>query len=380
MDRKSPWAPAPQQHRQTVFALHPGRAALGLMAMMLAVCLFLAGCIPSPPPNAPASSEAAAAPDKKPKQVHGGFLFGVGSQAYGALDKTIVKEAPVNMITSWYNFRSDMSFFDKFRTSVTPQIYAAGKAMHLVIWDGYTLDTSGPKGWPDAEMVKTKYGPVCGASYPLSREFQADMVRLAMNTGGPADGPPLYVSMFTEFQTYPCHEDGNYWDTGQNYYKALKDAYREAKDTFHKYAPNSKVALTWGGWAATFDDPSRGGGRSMLPFFRDVMDESDFQSFQAMGNSENVDQSTWMVKALHNYGNGFSLLAHYKPDNNSLDVYDADMAGFFTDAKMAELKVNGLFGFSFMEQDMLMSSQSRYQQAKAAITKYQVPAPPWPLT
>ncbi|MFC4395179.1 hypothetical protein [Arthrobacter sedimenti] len=350
-----------------------------LPAVLLAVCILLAGSLSVPGVRQPGADRAAAdrAAAVQAAANQGGLLFGLGPQAYRALEYRLVNEAPVNMITSWYNFRTDMGFFDIYRTAVTPQIYAAGKAMHLVIWDGYPRPGT-PGGSPDG-IVQTKYGPVCGEAYPLSREFQADMVQLAKNTGGPASGPPLYVSMFTEFQTYPCREDGNYWDTGQAYYRALKDAYLEAKDAFHTYAPNSKVALTWGGWAATFDDPARGGGRSMLPFFKDVMDDSDFQSFQAMGVHENVEQTTWMVKALHGYGNGLSLLAHYKPDNDSLAVYDADMKGFFTDSKMAELKANGLFGFSFLSQDLLMSSEARFQQAKAAITRYQEPVPPWPL-
>lgn len=346
-------------------------------AVLLAVCILLAGSVPSlavaePDPAATARPAAEGSP-----QAQDGLLFGLGPQAYRALENRIVKEAPVNIITSWYNFRSDMAFFDIYRTAVTPGIYAAGKAMHLVIWDGYPRPGT-PGGSPDG-IVQTKYGPVCGEAYPLSREFQTDMVQLAKNTGGAAAGPPLYVSMFTEFQTYPCREDGNYWDTGQAYYRALKDAYLEAKDTFHHYAPNSRVALTWGGWAATFDDPARGGGRSMLPYFKDVMDDSDFQSFQAMGNHENVDQTTWMVRTLHGYGNGLSLLAHYKPDNNSPATYDADMAGFFNDAKIAELKANGLFGFSFMEDSMFSGNEARFQQAKAAIIKYQASVPPWPL-
>ncbi|UTT68736.1 hypothetical protein NMQ03_16120 [Arthrobacter sp. DNA4] len=345
-------------------------------AVLLAVWILLAGSVPST--GAGGQHPAAAVPRAADNavQAQGGLLFGLGSQAYRSLENRLVQEAPVSIITSWFSFRTDMEFFDIYRTAVTPQIYAAGKAMHLVIWDGYPRPGA-PGGSPDG-IVQTKYGPVCGEAYPLSREFQADMVQLAKNTGGAASGPPLYVSMFTEFQTYPCREDGNYWDTGQAYYRALKDAYLEAKDTFHQFAPNSRVALTWGGWAATFDDPARGGGRSMLPHFKDVMDDSDFQSFQAMGNHENVEQTTWMVKTLHGYGNGLSLLAHYNPDNNSLATYDADMVGFFNDAKVAELKANGLFGFSFMGDSMLGSSEARYQQAKAAIIKYHEPVPPWP--
>ena len=234
------------------------------------------------------------------RRVH----LGLGSQAYQIEREPLVQQAPVGMYTSWYNFRSDLGFFDLYKNGVTPQTYAAGKAMHLVVWP----IASKAGAWEKDGWVDTKYGKVCGASYPLSREFQADMVQLAKDTAGSADGPPLYVSMFTEFTTYPCGETGGSWKTGEPYYKALKDAYMEAMNTFHTYAPNSKVGLTWGGWEITFGTPEQQNGKYLIPFFKDVMDASDIQSFQAMSTTENVDQTTNMVKELSKYGTGKSLL------------------------------------------------------------------------
>lgn len=321
-----------------------------------------------PEPTEPAPGIEAPAPDPTavaPAPATGDeFIFGLGSQAYQIEREPLVQQAPVGMYTSWYNFPSDLSFFDQYRTSVTPQTYAAGKAMHLVVWTAQDKDG----------MVSTKYGDVCGAKYPLSAQFQEDMKRLAINTAGTADGPPLYVSMFTEFQTYPCQEQGNYWDTGYKYYAALKDSYRQAKATFHQYAPNAKVALTWGGWAANFDDPARGGGKSLLPHFADVMNESDFQSFQLMSNTDNKLQIDWMTAALSQYGNGKSMAAHFKPDNDSAAVYDRDMAAIFTPESMASLKANGLFGFSFMDPELLGSTSARFEQAKSVIQTYAKPA------
>lgn len=313
---------------------------------------------PSPVPTSPAPSPAPVSDDE--------FIFGLGSQAYQIEREPLVQQAPVGMYTSWYNFRSDLGFFDLYKNGVTPQTYAAGKAMHLVVWP----IASKAGAWEKDGWVDTKYGKVCGASYPLSREFQADMVQLAKDTAGSADGPPLYVSMFTEFTTYPCGETGGSWKTGEPYYKALKDAYMEAMNTFHTYAPNSKVGLTWGGWEITFGTPEQQNGKYLIPFFKDVMDASDIQSFQAMSTTENVDQTTNMVKELSKYGTGKSLLAHYKPDDSNTAVFDRDMAGFFTPTKMAELKANGLFGFSFLDPELLSSSPSRFEQVKTAIQTY----------
>jgi hypothetical protein len=336
------------------------RFRAGFAALTLAALLAATGCTGGDGPVPQPSEPVTPTPTKQWKNATDGFIFGLGSQAYQLDREPLVQQAPVDMFTSWYSFPSDLEFFNHYRTSVTPQTYASGRAMHLVIWTAQDKE----------HHTVTKYGDACGAPYPLSQQFQDDMKQLAINTGGSADGPPLFVSMFTEFQTYPCNEDGNYWDTGQVYFSALKDAYRQAKATFHQYAPNSKVALTWGGWSATFDDPARGGGRSLIPYFADVMNESDFQSFQLMSTMDNKVQIEGMTKALSSYGNGKSLAAHYKPDNDSAAVYDADMAGIFTPESMASLQANGLFGFSFMTADLPGSTPTRFEQARTVIQTY----------
>lgn len=322
---------------------------------------------PAPEAVAPSPVPTTTAPAPAPAPATGDeFIFGLGSQAYQIEQEPLVQQAPVGMYTSWFNFRSDLGFFNLYKDSVTPKTYAAGKAMHLVVWP----INSKSGAWEKDGWVDTKYGKVCGASYPLSREFQADMVQLAKNTGGSADGPPLYVSMFTEFTTYPCGETGGSWKTGEPYYKALKDAYMEAMNTFHTYAPNSKVGLTWGGWEITYGTPEQQNGKYLIPYFKDVMDASDIQSFQAMSTMDNVGQTTEMVKELAKYGTGKSLQAHYKPDDSNTAVFDRDMDGFFTPEKMAELKANGLFGFSFLDPALLSSSQSRFEKVKTAIQTY----------
>jgi hypothetical protein len=296
--------------------------------------------------------------------VGNGFTFGLGSQAYQLDREPIVQQAPIGMFTSWFSFASDLGFFDLYKTSVTPQTYASGRAMHLVIWTAQDKEE-----WSD-----TAFGRVCGAPYPLSQQFQDDMVRLAQDTGGPASGPPLYVSMFTEFTTYPCGSSGGSWKTGEPYYRALKDAYLKAKATFHTYAPNAQVALTWGAWEATYGQEADISGKYMIPYFADVMNVSDFQSFQLMSTMDNKAQIDGITALLHPYGNGKLLAAHYKPDNDSEAVYDQDMASIFTPASMASLQANGLFGFSFMDSTLLSSTPARFEQAKSIIKTYTKPA------
>jgi len=286
------------------------------------------------------------------------LLFGIGPEADGALKTRLAQEAPVKMLTSWYNGPGDLSWMTGWRTNLVPQAYASGKALHLIVWAG------------DAEVsFPTKYGTACGRSYPLSDRFLGDMHQLATTFAGSAGGPPLYVTLFTEFQTYPCVD--NQWSVTPevtNYYRALKDRYLEALAVFHQYAPNSRVSLGWGGWQARWDAPATGGGRSLFGYFADVMRASDFQSFQAMASDSNVNDIRDMTKILGAYGK--VLLAHYKPDNGSQATFDADLKTVFTDAYLAELTSAGLFGFSFMDNANLSSSESSYQLVKSAVTRY----------
>ena len=183
--------------------------------------------------------------------------------------------------------------------------------------------------------------------------------------GKPAK-PPLYVTLFTEFQTFPCVD--NQWNPDvatTNYYKALKDRYRDAYSVFHRLAPNAKVSLGWGGWQARWDAPATGGGRSLLPHFDDVLRLSDFQSFQAMASDTNVADVRAMTGLLGVYGP--VMVAHYKPDHRSPATFAADLRTMLSDAYLDELHGAGLFAFSFMDHTDLSADESMFQLAKAAV-------------
>jgi hypothetical protein len=279
-------------------------------------------------------------------------MFGVGAELDDALNHRITKEAPIKLLTSWYNGPNDLGFMNGWRTTTVPQAYAAGYTLHLIIYNN------------DAEQdLTTPYGAACGRPYPLSAQFLGDMQQLAQNFSG----GKLYVSMFTELQTYPCSD--NTWAAGQNYYRALKDQYLAAMDIFHRLAPGSQVSLGWGGWQANWDDPGQGGGRSLLGYFADVMNKSDFQSFQAMATDSNLAIITGMTKALRPYRGGV-MVAHYKPDDVSQKVFDADMKNVFTPANMAMLQQNELFAFSFMDPVNMNSSESAFQTVKNIVQTY----------
>jgi hypothetical protein len=310
----------------------------------------LGGVAPAPAPEVAAASS--------PPTTATRVLFGIGAEADTARQTPLVQQAPIKMLSSWYNGPKDLSWLSGWQTGTVPSAYSAGYALHLIVWTG------------DAEKaVPPTHGDACGRAYPLSAGFLDDMAKLAQIFAGRKDGPPLYVTMFTEFQTYPCVD--NAWNPDRattNYYLALKDSYRAAYSIFHRYAPNAEVSLGWGGWQASFDAPATGGGRSLFGRFADVMRMSDFQSFQAMDSTSNTAAITAMVSVLGSYGP--VMLAHYKPDDGSQRVFDADLHTVLTASYLHMLIGKGLFAISLMDKTNVSADPAIFQFVKASVTTY----------
>jgi hypothetical protein len=281
----------------------------------------------------------------------------MGPVASSASTNRLVAEAPVRMLTTWYNGPADLKWMTSWKHDLVPRFYAHGYSLHVIVF------TDEPE-----VQISTAYGPACGRPYPLSDRFLEDIGQIADTFAGPSTGPPLYVTLFTEFQTYACTDNAWNPDAPTNaYYRALKDRYLEALAVFHQHAPNARVSLGWGGWQTRWDDPSSGAGRSMFQYFDDIMRDSDFQSFQAMQSDSNVGDVRAMVQTLGAYGP--VMLAHYKPDNGSQATFDADTQAMLTDGYLSELTAAGLFAWSFMDIANLSSEQS-YQFVKSAVQRY----------
>jgi hypothetical protein len=304
-----------------------------------------------------ATATTTAPTTSRPEQALPRVLFGMGPEADGARRSPLVRQAPVRMLTSWYSGPGDLAWMAGWKGSLVPQAYAAGHALHLIV---YTADPEGP--------ITTPYGDACGRGYPLSSRFLGDMRQLARIFAGAASGPRLYVSLFTEFQTYPCKDNAWSADPAANaYYRALKDRYRGALAVFHQVAPNARVSLSWGGWQTRWDDPATGAGRSLFRHFQDVLRISDFQSFQAMATDSNVNDIRAMVRTLGAYGP--VMLAHYKPDNGSKAVSDADLHAILTDRYLTGVTGDGLFAMSFMDGANL-GSNGLYEFVRRAVRRY----------
>lgn len=246
------------------------------------------------------------------------------------------------MLTSWYNEPEDLGWLR--RPGVFATRYAQGFAAHLIVFSDATA--AAPE-----QPIQTAFGTACGRPYPLSDRFLGDMQTLAKAFAGAADGPPLYITLFTEFQTYACKD--NAWNPDpqtQAYYKALKARYMEALTVFHQNAPNARVSLGWGGWQARLaGDAATGSYREMFQYFADVMEASDFHSFQAMQSDSNVSDIRAMTSTLHSYGNKPVMLSHYKPDRSGSGAIFQAVRTLLTSDAIADLNQRGLFAWSFMD-------------------------------
>lgn len=308
------------------------------LALAAALAAVAAACTvprPVPPPSQPR------------------LVFSMGPEASDADDHRLVREAPVRMLSSWYNGPGDLAWMTGWRTTVVPDAYRRGFALHLIVWSG------DPEG-----TVPTPYGTACGRAYPLSDRFLPDMRELARTFAGAAGGPPLYVTLFTEFQTFACTD--NQWNPDprtNNYWRALKDRYLDAVDVFRSTAPNARVSLGWGGWQHRWDSPATGGGRSMFRHFEDVMRASDFQSFQVMHSPDAPGDVRAMTEVLGRYG--AVMLAHYKPDH-----LDADVRDLFTDSSVRALTADGLFAFGFMDAPSVPEAGPSFDLVRSAVTRH----------
>jgi hypothetical protein len=338
-------ARAPRAYRRWTRALLVAGAAVLLLSMygssVPAVHSTPTVALLAPPPAA-----------RSPK-----LLFGLGPDPISA-NKSPLMSSGIGMVSAWYHGEYQLEQYVNWQADVIPRIYASGRAVHLIVG-------------PDQKGVSipTRYGRACGQPYPLEEDFLTDMTRLARAFAGPADGPPLYVSMFHGLQKLTCANTGYLADPATTaYYMALKDRYFEVLNIFHKEAPNARVGLNWDGWTASYDEPQNGAGRSMFQYFVEAMTASDFQSFNAFVKEGNADQIRQMVGALGKYGP--VMVAYFGPYLGRVPIYQADLQGTFAPDALAELVSQGLFAFSFRDDAVLRASPSTMTMTATIVRDY----------
>lgn len=153
-----------------------------------------------------------------------------------------------------------------------------------------------------------------------------------------------------------------------NYYLTLKERYVAIMKTMRQRAPNARIALNWDGWTASYDDPQTGAGRSMFSYFVEAMSASDFQSFSLFESDGNAEELRRMVKALGAHGP--VMVAYYGPHEDPVDVYQDDLRRAFTPGTLSQLVADGLFAFSFRDDDLLRSSPDAMTLASQIVRDY----------
>jgi hypothetical protein len=261
------------------------------------------------------------------------------------------------MLTSWFNGTSDLSWISRWKNAEVARDYAAGYALHLIVWSG-----------EGNSKISTPYGTACGRAYPLSAQFLKDMAQLAQIFRGPPRSR-LYVTLFAEFQTYPCSEDN--WSAepaSTAYLMALKDQYLAALKIFHSSAPGSAVSLGWGGWQMEWDAPATGGGRSLFSHFADVMRQSDFQSFEAINTSRDTSDIVAMTRELGRFGP--VMLAYYRPDEETSAAASAHLKTILSRPFLSRLTRSRLFAISFMDARFLSTNPASFGIVRDAVRQF----------
>ena len=309
------------------------RALAAVATVVVAVGVALAG---SAPPARPAAA-ATAVPQ---------VLFGMGDEISGATATPIYAQAPVDMVTSWYNGPGDLGWMTGYRSTGTmSQLYGQGKALELVVWLANH------------------------ARYALSTRFQHDLASLVTTFRG--NGPhygPLYIVLFTEFETY---------SSSPTYTAQLMQAYVRAVATVHAVDPSAKVALGLGGYDWSASRPVR----DLTPYAA-AFQASDFVAVQEMQSCTNEALLEGQVRAsvaqLGTLGKPV-MISHFKLWGTAAcqtAAFGTFESHLLTDASMATLTSERLFAWGFMNDHYINDPGPTFTTAVADLTRYGAPPPP----
>ncbi len=284
------------------------------------------------------------------------LIFGMGDEIATAESTHIFKAAPIDMVTSWYNNSGDLSWMQGYAsTDQVEQVYAQGKANELVV------DLSSDP------------------SYALSAQFQANLATLVsiFKGNGPAYGP-LYVVLFTEFDTYEPADNATY-------IPQLMTAYKQAVTVVHNAYAQAKVALGLGGynWSSS---PTATTNLSMETA---AIQDSDFVAVQAMQDCTNEDQLENGVRAsiaqLSAFGKPI-MISYMNLWGGTVSCQTSAMSTFEKDilntSTLSTLTSEGLFALGFRVAPDIDHPGAAHRQAVADIDLYnsgsEITLPPWP--
>jgi hypothetical protein len=273
------------------------------------------------------------------------LLFGLGDEISAATSAPLYVHGGVNMVTSWYNGPSDLQWMSGYAsTNVMSNLYREGKAQELVVW---LADEP---------------------SYAVSPRFLSDLEQLIQifKGNGPYYGP-LYVVLFTEFETY-SNQPG--------YEVQLRSTYLAAVKEIHSIYNRAYVALGFGGYVWSAATPERD-----LTFWAPAIAASDFTAFQAMqdqastgGDGENiiVPEIEDAVLQLGHYGKPV-MISHFKlwGDPAGASSTFAQVASkLLSPSELEKLKKEGLFAWGFMGDDYINDNGPGLQKIEPLVAHY----------
>ncbi|MFG2042821.1 carbohydrate-binding domain-containing protein [Dactylosporangium sp. NPDC048998] len=284
-----------------------------------------------------------------PPRPQSRVLWGLGPGIADAVEAPVYRDAGMNMVTTWYNGPDDLEWISGYaRPSTISDLYGSGKAVELVVWLA---------DHPE---------------YAVSAQFQRDIkaVTAALKGSGPHYGP-LYVVLFTEWETYSS-------DPG--YPGRLKAAYLKAAAAIRAEYAGARVALGFGGylWGSWGDRD--------LSFWSDAIAASDFTAVQQMhacdyeqdGQSALVAQIRTSVRQLGSYGKPV-MISHFKLWGSpacQVQAFDKFANAMLTDSSMHELTNHGLFAWNFMPDHYLDDPGPVREASAALIGRYSASLPP----
>lgn len=270
------------------------------------------------------------------------FIFGLGDQIGAATSRPVFNEAPMRMITSWYNGRSDLTWMSGYqRTNTMSGWYGKGYAMELVVWLAND------------------------PSYAVSEDFQRDIELLTkvFRGNGPHYGP-LYIVLFTELETY---------SKDPAYFESLRTAYKNAAAVIHATYDKAHVGLGFGGYGWLLGDTRD------LSAWEPAIEVSDFVAAQHMHHCSRLDlmktQLPRAIEQLGSYGKPV-FVSHFKfwgEAECQRDAFKRFMDEVLTDTSLAGFHRQGLRAWGFMDDAYIRGDSATnriFGDTKALITRY----------
>lgn len=280
------------------------------------------------------------------------ILWGIGDEIPSAEKTPIFNEAPVRMVTSWYNGPSDTTWMKNYmKGSTMSDLYGKGYAQELVVWLANEPD------------------------YAISPEFEHDVALLTkiFKGNGPNYGP-LYVVLFTEFETY---------SRDSTYFPKLENAFVQARDTIKAVYPKAKVALGFGGYEWSWRTY-----RPMKTWEINAIHAGDFIAVQEIQPAENLDilisQVRNSVRQLSTYGKPI-MISHFKiwqkkgePDKLPSDAFYKFVKQTFNQQTLDSLSGEGVFAWDFMNEHYINDPGPAYKAIKSVILNHAALDPSMP--